>query len=258
MTHADAALKITQMMNDIDKEFEKIEQLQKGKYPLLFGCVKDGILYPELYEKSPFKLMVVLKEPLVDGSRNTQSPLDVDLNIEDVVYKLETHCLKDLNITWKKIAAIAYALKNRCQYSDNLSWTQLREGLSCVSLICLSKTPWITQADTKDPSYLARVRDWESVIKKQFLSIDFDIIVFVQTWDFSSINPINPHEVWDYKKITDTRMYAHSIIGHKLIRMQIFRYENSNQIIVNGYNSYDDEYSVGLQTESILDYLNKF
>ncbi len=249
---------MTLMMSDIDKEFDKVEQLQKRKYPLLCGCVKDGILYPEFYEKSPFKLMVVLKEPLVESSGNIQAPLDVDLNIEDVVYKLETHCLKDLNKKCVRLAEIAFALKNRCQYSDNLSWTQLREGLSCVSLICLSKTPWRTQANTKDPFYLARVREWESVIKKQFLSIDFDIIVFVQTWDFFSINPINPHEVWDYKKITDTRMYAHSIIGHKLIRMQIFRYENSRQIIVNGYNSYDDEYSAGLQTESILDYLDRF
>ena len=226
------------MMSDIDKEFDKVEQLQKRKYPLLCGCVKDGILYPEFYEKSPFKLMVVLKEPLVESSGNIQAPLDVDLNIEDVVYKLETHCLKDLNKTWiKQIAGMAYALRNRCIYSENLSWRKLREGLSCVSFIYLSKTPWRTQANTKDPFYLTRVRDWESVIKKQLLSIDFDIIVFVQTWDFSSINPINPYEVWDYKKITDTRMYAHSIIGHKLIRMQIFRYENSRQIIVNGYNS---------------------
>ena len=193
MTHADAALKITQMMNDIDKEFERIEQLQKRKYPLLFGCVKDGILYPELYEKSPLKLMVVLAEPLVIGYGNIQAPLDVDLNTEDAVYKLETHCLKDLNNTWIKIAAMAYALKNRCIYSENLLWSQVKEGLACVSLVHLSKTPWRTKTDTKDTLYLERVCDWEPIIKMQLLSIDFDIVLFGQTWDCSSVNPINPN-----------------------------------------------------------------
>lgn len=249
------------MMSDNDKEFEKIEQLQKRKYPLICGCVKDGILYPELYKKSPLKLMVILKEPLVKGSGSIQSPLDVNLNIEDVVYKLETHCLEDLNITWIRIAAIAYALKNRCQYSDNLSWTELREGLSCVSLIYLSKTPWRTDADTKDPLYLERVCDWGPVIKRQLLSIDFDIILFGQTWGCSSINPIKPNEVWDYNKMTDIYKYYLSTLEHKLLGIQIFKYESSRQVIVNGYHP-----SYGMkgrnnpcwQTESILDYLDRY
>lgn len=246
------------MMNDIDNEFKKVEQLQKMKYPLLCGCVKDGILYPELYKKSPLKLMVVLTEPLVNGEGNIQAPLDVDINMEDAVYKIETHYQRELNRTWIKIAAMAYTLRNRCIYSENLSWNQVKEGLSCVSLVHLSKTPWRTKADPKDPLYLERICAWESVIKKQLLSIDFDIILFGQTWDCSSINPINPNEIWDYRKMTNVRMYSHSIINHKMMRIQIFRYENSKQIIVNGYHPYDDEFSAGLQTESILDYMERY
>ena len=258
MTHADAVLRKILMKSDIDKEFERVEQLQKRKYPLLCGCVKDGILYPKLYKKSPLKLMVVLMEPLVEGNGNIQSPLDVDLNIEDALFKLETHCHSDLNKIWIKIAAMAYALKNRCTYSESLSWNQIREGLSCVSLVCLSKTPWRAHTDVKDSLYLERVCDWEAVIKKQLLSIDFNIILFGQTWDCLSINPINPNEIWDSRKMTDVRKYYHSIINHKVMSIKIFRYGNSKQIIVIGYHPYDGDYSAGLQTVSIMDYLDRF
>ena len=249
------------MINDIDKEFEKVEQLQKRKYPLLCGCVKDGILYPALYEKSPLKLMVVLTEPLLNGDGNIQAPLDVDINIEDAVYKIETHYQKELNRTWIKIAAMAYALRNQCIYSENLSWDQMKEGLSCVSLVHLSKTPWRAKTDTKDLVYLERVCDWEPVIKKQLLSIDFDIILFGQTWDCSSINPINPNEVWDNRKMRDIWKYYRNTLEHKIIGIQIFRYDNSRQIIVNGYHpSYgiNDGNNACWQTESIMDYLERF
>ena len=245
------------MVNDINYEFEIVEQLHKRKYPLLCGCVKDGILYPDLYETSPLKLMIVLAEPLVRDYGNIQAPLDVDLNIEDAIFKLETHCLQYMNKTWIKIAAMAYALKYRKEYSENLSWNQVKEGLSCVSLIHLSKTPWREKTDIKDPLYRERVCDWEPVIKKQLLTIKYDIILYGQTWDCSSINPIIPNEVWDYRKMTDFRMYSHSIINHKMMRMQVFRYENSRQIIVNGYHPYNDEYSAGLQTQGIMDYLDR-
>ena len=243
------------MKSDIDKEFEKIEQLQKRKYPLLCGCVKDGILYPELYEKSPLKLMFVLSEPLEKGTGNIQSPLNVDLNMGDAGYKLEPHHQKELNRIWIKIAAMAYALRNRCIYSEKLSWPQVNEGLSCVSLIHLSKTPWGTKSDAENSFYLERVYDWEPVIKKQLLSIGFDIILFGQTWDCSSINPIKPNEIWDYRKMTDVRMYIQNTSNNEKRGLQIFRYDNSRQIIVNGYHPSDGN-SACWQTECIINYLD--
>ena len=51
------------MMNKVEEEFNKVEMYQKIKYPLLKGCIEDGILIPEVYGKSPLKMVVILKEP---------------------------------------------------------------------------------------------------------------------------------------------------------------------------------------------------
>ena len=111
----------------IENEFRKIERSQMKKYPLLRGCIRDGILYPEQYEKSPFKMLVLLKEPYDEWDDNTETPIGGDFGFVDVIYNLETHCQEGLNKTWRKIAAIAYALKEGTKYTEDLSYEQIKE-----------------------------------------------------------------------------------------------------------------------------------
>lgn len=238
----------------IEEKFKEVEQLQKKKYPLLLGCIQDGVLYPELYDKSPFKMMVVLKEPYDRWDKNTETPIGGDFTFWDVIYNLETHYLEGLNKTWLKIAAMAYALKNKVEYTEELSYAQIKEGLGCVAFINLSKTPWKTKTDIKGNLYRGRVQDWEPVVREQLLNIDFDIILYGYTFDSSSINPINPNKVWDYTKATNVENYIRKTSDNKKLTVQILRYENSKQIIVNGYHPAFGN-SARWQTEYIQAYL---
>ena len=240
----------------IENEFRKIERSQMKKYPLLRGCIRDGILYPEQYEKSPFKMLVLLKEPYDEWDDNTETPIGGDFGFVDVIYNLETHCQEGLNKTWRKIAAIAYALKEGTKYTEDLSYEQIKEGLECVCFINLSKTPWRTTSDLKDPSYQQRVKDWESVVKAQLLHIDFDVVLYGGTWLSSSLNPINPNEVWDYAKIQNIQLYKRKTPGNKNLTIQILRYDNSKQIIVNGYHPAFGNCACW-QTECIRNYYEK-
>ena len=182
------------MMNKIKEEFNKVEMYQKIKYPLLKGCIEDGILIPEAYGKSPLKMMVVLKEPFDAWDEETQSPIGGDFCFADIIRNLEYEYNKGLNKTWLKVAAMAYAIKHGIPYSENLTLEEVREGLSCICWINLSKTPWKTQSDVKDKNYLSRVKDWESVVKEQLKSIDYNLILYGYTWDCSLLNPIEPLE----------------------------------------------------------------
>lgn len=245
---------MTRIEKQIEDQFNQVEQSQMEKYPLLRGCIRDGVLYPGLYEESPFKMMVLLKEPYDGWDAETETPVGGDFAFIDVISNLETHCLEGLNKTWIKIAAMTFAIKNDAEYTENLSYEQIKEGLSCVCFINLSKTPWKTRTNVNDDSYLERVKTWEPIVKAQLQSIDFDIALYGYTWDSSEINPINPNEQWDNNKTKDVKFYNRKTSDNKNLTVQILRYEDSDKIIVNGYHpAYGN--SACWQTEYIQDYM---
>ncbi len=245
------------MMSKIEDEFKKAEMYQLLKYPKLSGCIRDGVLYPEAYKKSPLKMMIILKEPFDEWDEITQSPVGGDFCFEDVTNNLEAEYSKGLNRTWLKVAAMAYAIKNNTEYTEDLSLEQVREGLSCICWINLSKTPWKNQSDIKDINYLARVADWEPVVKCQLESTDFNLIFYGYTWDCSMLNPIEPENRWDYTKVKDKQAYNYSSATGKKYGIQIFHYQGSNKIIVNGYHP-EFGNSACWQTGFIQNYINKY
>ena len=245
------------MMNKIKEEFNKVEMYQKIKYPLLKGCIEDGILIPEAYGKSPLKMMVVLKEPFDAWDEETQSPIGGDFCFADIIRNLEYEYNKGLNKTWLKVAAMAYAIKHGIPYSENLTLEEVREGLSCICWINLSKTPWKTQSDVKDKNYLSRVKDWESVVKEQLKSIDYNLILYGYTWDCSLLNPIEPDKCWDYTKVQDKQDYTYCSESGKKYGVQIFKYQGSDKIIVNGYHP-ELGNSASWQTDFIQNYINRY
>ena len=65
--------------------FNTIQSSELKKYPLLSFCMKDGVLFPEEYEKSPLKMAFILKEPYADWDEETDSPMDCDNNFLDKI-----------------------------------------------------------------------------------------------------------------------------------------------------------------------------
>ena len=241
------------MKSNYNSLFSKIESSELKKYPLLSCCVKDGVLIPERYEKSPLKILFVLKEPYSDWDEETGAPSNCNFNFSDIVDDLDYHYEKGLNRTWLKVSAIAYSLKNKTPYSENLSYEQVVDGLSCVAWINLSKTPW--HSTTKmDSSYIKPVRTWEPVVKAQFSQINADIIFYGNTWDFSFVNPIEPDIPWNNNFCTDEKTYEYQSEGGNKYRIFISKYRDTNKILVNGYHP-EFGNSADWQTEFIKDYL---
>lgn len=120
-------------MKQIEKIFSNIEFSELQKYPHLSSCMKDGILFPSAFEKSPLKIAFILKEPYAEWDEESQTPKDCDYDFFDIIRDLKYHYDHDLNKIWLKVSAIAYALKNKTDYTENLSYEQVVEGLSCVA-----------------------------------------------------------------------------------------------------------------------------
>lgn len=240
------------MQISYEQLFSKIESSELKKYPLLSCCMRDGVLFPSEYATSPLKIAFILKEPYAEWDNETNSPQNCDFSFFDIIRDLKYHYENDLNKTWLKVSAIAYSLKNKTQYTESLSYDQVVEGLTCVAWINLSKTPWRTTTKM-DAAYMERVRIWEPVVKEQLLQAKPDIVFYGNTWDASSINPIEPNILWQEKFSTNQKKYEYKSDGGNSYRIFISTYRSTNKILVNGYHP-------GLgngahwQTEFIKDY----
>lgn len=219
----------------IDNIFCEIENSELKKYTLLSCCMKDGILFPSAFVESPLKIAFILKEPYAEWDDETQAPKDCDFDFFDIIRDLKYHYDHDLNKTWLKVSAIAYALKNNTDYTEELSYEQVVEGLSCVAWINLSKTPWKTTTKM-DKAYYERVAVWEPVVKAQLQEIKPDIVFYGNTWDASTINPIEPDIPWQTNfNLNETKFEYTSYAGNKY-KIYISKYRETNKILVNGYH----------------------
>ena len=233
-----------------DVLYNQVEKKQCMKYGLS-SCVKDGVLYPGIYEKSSLKVLFVLKEPYSDWDMENNKPIDGGFYFSDIVATLKDKVQEGLNKTWLKVAAISYSLKNNTAYSENLSYEQIKEGLECVCWINLSKTPWKTTTKI-DEEYISRVKAWEDVVTEQFKETDFDILIYCGIGNFSRDNPVEPDLPWNESFISDSKMYIHEIT-RGVNRVFIYHYKDTNKIIVNGcHPSYGN--SAEWQTEFIKNY----
>ena len=158
-----------------------------------------------------------------------------------------------MNKTWLKVSAIAYALKNKTDYTENLSYQQVVEGLSCVAWINLSKTPWKTTTKM-DKAYYERVAVWEPVVKAQLQEIKPDIVFYGNTWEASTINPIEPDIPWQTGFNVNETKYEYTSDGGNKYRIFISKYRNTNKILVNGYHPGLGN-SSQWQTEFIQEYM---
>ena len=235
--------------------FSQIESSELKKYPLLSCCMRDGVLFPTAYESSVLKIAFILKEPYAEWDEATNSPADCDFDFFDIVKNLKYHYGHDLNKTWLKVSAIAYALKNKAEYTESLSYEQVVEGLSCVAWINLSKTPWRTTTKI-DAAYKERVKTWEPVIKQQLSQITPDIVFYGNIWELSYINPIEPDVPWQDEFTTNLRKYEYKSEKGKTFRISILKYRNTNKILVNGYHP-ELGNSAKWQTEFIKNYIKK-
>jgi hypothetical protein len=240
--------------NSINQLFNQIQAIEIDKYPLLDCCMKDGVLFPDQYENSPVKIAVTLKEPYAEWDKESNTPTNCDYDFFDIIHNLKYHFDNDLNKTWLKVAAMAFAIKNKTTYSESLSYDQVVEGLSCVAWINLSKTPWKTTT-RMNKAYYDRVALWEPVVKAQFLEIKPDIVFYGNTWVASNVNPIEPSIPWKNQFCTVTKRYEYESIGGKNYWIEISKYRNTNKILINGYHPGFGK-SSKWQTEFIQDYLS--
>lgn len=219
-------------MNDL---FSKIQSSEIKKYPLLSRCIMDGILYPEVYKHSYLKIAFILKEPYAEWDENTQAPAYCDFDFSDIIHNLKKHYNEGLNKTWLKVSAIAYALKNKIKYTENLSYEQVVEGLSCVAWINLSKTPWKTTTKI-DNEYYERINIWKELVKEQLIECSPDIVFYGNTWDFSYLNPIEPNIEWKEEYATNIKQFEYISEKNKKFKVFISNYRNTNKLIINGYH----------------------
>ena len=233
--------------------YNQVEKEQFKKYGLT-SCVKDGVLYPGIYEKSPVKVLVVLKEPYSDWDKENSKPVDGNFYFSDIVESLKDKVQEGLNKTWLKVAAIVYSIKNGTVYTENLTYEQIKEGLQCVCWINLSKTPWKTSTKV-DKEFISRVETWEDVVTEQFKENDFDVLIYGGIGDLSRDNPVDPDIPWHESFITDRKLYKHET-SRGFNRVYIYQYKDTNKIIVDGYHPGYGK-SAEWQTGFIQDYMKK-
>ena len=227
-------------MKNSDTLFEQVQAAQCKKYGIT-SCIMDGILYPEDFEKSPFKIVFILKEPYAEWDAVNNKPISEDFNFSDIVHNLEAEYDRGLNKTWLKVASIAYSLKNDTPYTENLSYAQIVEGLKCVCWINLSKTPWKTTSNIHDPEFLERIKSWEPVVKAQLeeaSEIGFDMVWYGNTCDVGEepVNPVHPYVGWDaFHDINNEKWYKRETESGKN-SIQIFKYRKTNILLINGYH----------------------
>lgn len=240
---------------EVEQLFTQLQFSVLHQYPLLSCCMKDGILFPKAYAESSLKITFILKEPYAEWDEATNSPADCDFDFFDIIRDLKYHYENGLNKTWLKVAAIAYSLKNQTSYTEDLSYDQVVEGLSCVAWINLSKTPW-KNTTKMDAAYYERVSIWEPVVKEQLLEADPDIVFYGNTWDASFINPFEPNIEWKSDFCTNTKKYEYKSEKDKTFRIYISQYRNTNKLLINGYHPELGNAS-GWQTGFIQDYIQK-
>ena len=107
-------------MKKSDEVFEQVQAEQCKKYGIT-SCIKDGILYPGQFEKSPFRMLMILKEPYADWDDENQKPVSEEFDFADIIRNLKEIWERGLNKTWLKVAAIAYSLKNDMPYTSVFS-----------------------------------------------------------------------------------------------------------------------------------------
>ncbi len=234
--------------------FKTIEQAELKKYPLLTCCMNDGILFPEKYKKSSFKIVFILKEPYADWDEKSNMPKDCDFDFFDIIRDLKSHYDEgSLNKTWLKVAAMAYSLKNSCEYTEKLKYEQVVEGLECVAWINLSKTPWKTTTKTDD-DFKARGSTWEPYVKLQLEDLNPGIVFYGNTWDLSEINPIEPDKGWKAEYATPSKKYDYYSEQGKHFNIFLCKYKKTGTILVNGYHP-ELGNSAKWQTDFIKDYM---
>ena len=244
------------MQRKSDILFSKIQESEIRKYPRLGCCMKDGILYPTAYAESNFKMAVLLKEPYAEWDEELNMPSECDYDFFDIIQNLKYHYNNGLNRTWIKVAAIAYSLNNKTPYTENLSYNQVVEGLSCVSWINLSKTPWKTTTKM-DEAFFDRVNIWEPVVRAQLAECNPDIVFYGNTWDSSWVNPIEPDLEWAGENCTNTRKYCYKSKGGNKYTIYISQYKETGKLLVNGYHPEFGNSSCW-QTGFIQNYMNMY
>lgn len=104
-------------------------------------------------------------------------------------------------------------------------------------------------------SYFERASVWKSVVKEQLIESNADIIFYGNTWDSTSINPIEPNDSWKDEFCTNKKEYIYKSDKGKTFRIFILKYRDTNKILINGYHPAFGN-SAKWQTEFIKDYLS--
>lgn len=236
----------------MDNLFSEIEKQEIRKYPGLKGCTKDGILFPDYYHTSEFKITFILKESYEKWDETEQKPIGDGLNYCDMAHNLEESGMCT-NKTWKAVAAIAYALKNQCDYTEILSTDQMTEGLKCVNWINLSKTPWQKHTNEND-AYKQRVQLWDPYVKEQMeRARGSTIYYFGNTWDSTTINPVEPDKLWDSECFKNKKPESWTSEDGKQFSIEISTYKDGKSLIVNGYHP-----QFGKSAERTVSYIRNY
>ncbi len=225
-------------MKEIEQEiinkYLLIENIEKQKYDIQ-SCMMDGIIFPEDFVKSNFKIGFILKEPYTEWDEENDRPKNCNQSFTDIADNLEYEVQKGLNNTWKKVAAMSYALKYKKAYTEDLSYTEIRDGLACVYWINVSKTPWKSQTQ-EDKAFKERGNLWRPLVDlqlKHFSSFCPNIILYGKMWDYSIVNPFEKDIPWNSSFQTNLQKFPGA--SEKSF-IEICKYRNTNQIIVNGYH----------------------
>lgn len=83
---------------------------------------------------------------------------------------------------------------------------------------------------------MERAKIWEPVVKAQFLEIKPDIVFYGNTWEISSLNPIELEVPFQEDFCINEKKYEYKSEKNKTFRIFISRYRNTNKILVNGYH----------------------
>ena len=248
-------------MKNSDVLFEQVQSEQCKKFGIT-SCIKDGILFPEDYKKSPFKIIFILKEPYSEWDDDNDKPESGDFDFYDIVRDLQEIIeKKSLNKTWIKVASIAYSLKNGTAYTENLNYEQIVEGLKCVCWINLSKTPWKTQTKM-DSDFIDRTKAWEPVVKAQLKEageIGYNMVWFGDTWDLGPVNPVEPDVELVYDRdLVNPRWFHRTTEGGGVHnQLMISKHKKSDALLINTYHpGYGT--SPAWTIQCIKDYKEKF
>ena len=145
--------------------------------------IYDGLYSPEMYWKSPLRIMWILKEPYDDFDKRTGKPKGGDWSITKDLFHNPEDFAK--NKTGQMVIYTSYGILN------NLRWNKIDyiyddpdipKVLQKIAYINLSKIPGYTT--TKDSELWAKYEEWKKITLKQIKQYEPNVLIFGNTFKY--------------------------------------------------------------------------